>query len=178
MPAFHRCHAHWAQSLVPSWVNVILLCLHSPDDHKAIKTGTVVPPGDASQGSASQNSTSTVLAGESLVGVHVERLGVEVVDGVAVYVAGAQYSVHKLKEHLGKNLCWLVVVSNKKGNYALTVCPCKGQAGHEPDGHNVMHQVDKDKKAGFTRNAGAFRLRKGDMGCWEGTWWQAENAKP
>ena len=108
--------------------------------------------------------------------VHVERLGVEVLDGVAVYVAGGQYSVHKLKEHFGKNLCWPVAVSNKRGNYALTVCPCKGQAGHEPDG--LLHQIDKDKKGYLMKNSGSFRLRKGGMGFREGTWWQAENAQP
>ena len=101
------------------------------------------------------------------MGAHVGRLGVEVVDGVAVYVAGAQYSVHKLKEHFGKNLWWPVVVSNKKGNYPLTGCPCKGQPGHEPDGH--MHVVDKEKKADFIRRAGDFRLHRGDMGFREGT---------
>ena len=80
-----------AHSLVAWWVD-ILLCFHSPEDLRAM-SGTAVPAGDTSAGS-SRNSTSTVLAGESLVGEHVERLNVEVVDGVAVYVAGAQYSVH------------------------------------------------------------------------------------
>ena len=142
-------------------------------------SGTAVPAGDTSAGS-SRNSTSTVLAGESLVGEHVERLNVEVVDGVAVYVAGAHYSVYRLKEHFGKNLCWPVVVSNKRGNYALTVCPCKGQPGHEPGGH--MHMIGRSKKAEFIRRVAEFRLQKGEMGFRKKTeprvTWQAENAKP
>ena len=114
------------------------------------------------------------------MGEHMERLNVEVVDGVLVYVAGAQYSVHRLKEHFGKNLCWPVVVSNKRGNYPLTVCPCKGQPGHEPGGH--MHVVDKAKKAEFIKRNTEFRLQKGEMGFRENpeprVTWQAGNAKP
>ena len=81
---------------------------------------------------------------EDSIGVHAERLGVEVVEGVACYVAGSQYSVPRLKEHFGKDLCWPVAVSNKRGTYALTVCPCKGKPGHEVAG--VLHQVDNAKK--------------------------------
>ena len=92
---------------------------------------------NTSRGSASQNSASCIFAGESLVGIHAEHLGIEVVDGVAVYVAESQYSVPKLKELFGKDLCWPVVVSNKRSNHPLGVCPCKGQPGHEPAGH--MH---------------------------------------
>ena len=91
---------------------------------------------------------TTNLQGEDLVGIHVERLNVEVVDGVGVYVTGSQYSIPRLKEHFGKDLCWPVVVSNKR-SVAVTCCPCKGQPGHEVEGH--MHQIDRDKKGDFIK---------------------------
>ena len=116
---------------------------------------------NASEGMVTQ-TTCAVFAGENLVGMHVERLGVEVVDGVAMYLSASQYSVPKLQEHFGGNFCWPVVVSNKRGSYPLTMCPCKGQLGHEPDGH--MHLIDKHKKASFLRLANTFRLCQGDTG--------------
>ena len=116
---------------------------------------------NASGGVVTQ-TTCTVFAGEDLVGMHAERLGVEVVDGVAVYLSASQYSVPKLQEHFGGNFCWPVVVSNKRASYPLTMCPCKGQPGHEPGGH--MHLFDKHKKSFFLRSANAFRLRQGDTG--------------
>ena len=99
---------------------------------------------------------------EDSIGIHVERLNVEVVDGVACYVAGSQYSVPRLKEHFGKDLCWPVAVSNKRGSYALTVCPCKGKPGHEKDG--AKHQIDSAKKGTFITNSRQFRLKLGDAG--------------
>ena len=160
-------------------MNVISnLVFHSSEDLKAKKaTSLQQPSGSTAVGSpsTSQNSTST-LSGDDLVGQHVDHLGVEVLDGVAVYVAGAQYSMPRLKEHFGKDLCWPVAVSNKRGNYALTVCPCKGQAGHEAGG--PLHQIDKEKKGYFIKHSGSFRLRKGDAGFREGSWWQAENGQP
>ena len=116
---------------------------------------------NASEGMVTQTNWQ-VLAGENLVGIHAERLGVEVVDEVAVYLSASQYSVPKLQEHFGGNFCWPVVVSNKRGSDPLTMCPCKGQPGHEPDGH--MHLIDKHKKASFLRLANTFRLRQGDTG--------------
>ena len=49
-------------------------------------------------GSTSQNSfnSTSTLYGKDLVGIHVEQLKVEVLDGIAVYVAGSQYSEHAL----------------------------------------------------------------------------------
>ena len=91
---------------------------------------------------------------EESIGLHVERLGVEVLDGVACYVAGSQYSIPRLKEHYGKDLCWHVAVPNKRGTNGLTVCPCKGS----------LHQVDGDKKGAFITNTKHFRLKPGESG--------------
>ena len=99
---------------------------------------------------------------EDSIGIHVERLGVEVVDGVACYVAGSQYSVPRIKEHFGKDLCWPLAVSNKRGTYALTVCPCKGKPGHDVKG--ALHQVDPVKKGEFFTTCKHFRLKLGDVG--------------
>ena len=63
---------------------------------------------------------------EDSIGIHVERLNVEVVDGVACYVAGSQYSIPRLKEHFGKDLCWPVAVSNKRGHLCPHRVPLKG----------------------------------------------------
>ena len=82
-------------------------------------------------------------------------------DGIAVYVAGSQYSIPRLREHFSKDLCWPVAVSNKRG-FAVTVCHCKGQPGHEADGH--MHQIDRDKKGDFIKYSRRFRLQKGEAG--------------
>jgi hypothetical protein len=124
------------------------------------------PSGSSTTNPSSGSNTSTYvdtanLQGEELVGIHVERLNVEVVEGVGVYVAGAQYSIPRLKEHFGKDLCWPVVVSNKRA-FSVTCCPYKGKPGHEFDGH--MHQVDRDKKGDFIKTTRHFRLRRGDTG--------------
>ena len=72
---------------------------------------SVAPSGGSSTTNPSSNSQNSPyvdtsnLQGEDLVGIHVERLNVEVLDGVAVYVAGSQYSIPHLKEHFGKDLC-------------------------------------------------------------------------
>ena len=66
----------------------------------------------------SANIDLSKMSIEDSIGIHVERLGVEVVKGVACYVAGSQYSVPRLKEHFGKDLCWPVAVSNKRGTYS------------------------------------------------------------
>ena len=105
---------------------------------------------------------------EDSIGVHAERLGVEVVEGVACYVAGSQYSVPRLREHFGKDLCWPVAVSNKRGTYALTVCPCKGKPGHEVAG--VLHQVDNAKKGTFITTSKHFRLKLGEVGFRKSTY--------
>ena len=86
----------------------------------------------------------------------------EVAEGVACYIADAQYSVPRLKTHFGKDLCWPVAVTNKRGKFALTVCPCKGQPGHEPDG--ALHQVDAAKKADMQKRVSAFKLKPGEPG--------------
>ena len=96
------------------------------------------------------------------MGIHVERLGVEVVEGVACYVAGSQYSVPRLKEHFGTDLRWHVAVSNKRGTYVLTVCPCTGKPWHEIKG--TLHQVDSGKKGEFFANSRHFRLKLGELG--------------
>ena len=110
----------------------------------SIDKATPTPPGKPAPLSGASTATafpsanidhdlSKMSIAES-IGVHVERLGVEVVEGVACYVAGSQYSVPRLKAHFGTDLCWLVAVSNKRGTFALTVCPCKGMPGHEVKG--------------------------------------------
>ena len=104
---------------------------------------------------------------EDSIGIHVERLGVEVVEGVACYVAGSQYSVPRLREHFSKDLCWHVAVSNKRGTYALTVCPCKGKPGHEVRG--TLHQVDAELKGEFFSTSKHFRLKLGEVGYREST---------
>ena len=123
-------------------------------------TGSSTTNPSSGSGTSPYVDTSN-LQGEDLVGIHVERLNVEVVDGVGVYVAGSQYSIPRLKEHFGKDLCWPVMVSNKRG-FAVTCCPCKGQPGHEAEGY--MHQVDRDKKGDFIKTTRHFRLKRGEAG--------------
>ena len=97
----------------------------TPFKPKPTPRGSGVPSGGSSTTNPSSNSLTspyidtTNLHGEDLVGIHVERLNVGVVDGVSVYVAGSQYSIPRLKEHFGKDLCWPVVVSNKR-SFAVT----------------------------------------------------------
>ena len=81
---------------------------------------------------------------------------------LATWLGHSKYSIPRLKEHVGKDLCWPVVVSNKTGTYALTVCPCKGKPGHDVKG--ALHQVDPVKKGEFFTTCKHFRLKLGDVG--------------
>ena len=141
----------------------------APSIEQAIKQATPTTPRKTTPGGPFPTSPYpasdvdlTKMSVEDSIGIHVERLNVEVVDGVACYVAGSQYSVPRLKEHFEKDLCWPVAVSNKRGSYALTVCPCKGKPGHEKDG--AMHRIDSAKKGAFITNSRHFRLKLGEAG--------------
>ena len=110
--------------------------MFSIDNAIPTPTGKPAPLGGAPPTSmfASANIDLSKMSIEESIGVHVKRLGVGVKEGVACYVAGSQYSVPRLKAHFGTDLCWPVAVSNKRGTFALTVCPCKGMPGHEVKG--------------------------------------------
>ena len=108
------------------------------------------------------SSPTKSSASSDTIGTSVERLKVEVEEGVGVYISNAQYSIPRLKEHYGKELCWPVAVTNKKWPFSLSVCPCKGKPGHEVDG--VLHQIDMEKKGEFHKNSKSFRLREGEPG--------------
>ena len=140
-----------------------LVCLSCLDQHRVSDTVFSV---SATPQQGNDQSQASSASGDS-IGSNVDRLKVEVVDGVAVYVANAQYSIPRLREHYGKDLCWPPAVSNKQGEWVFSLCPCKGKPGHEPDG--VLHQIDPVKKKEFHANIRHFRLSPGEPGYREPT---------